>query len=467
MKLINLSRIDFGGVATGGGNAKPEEVFDVQPTTSDQTITPTEGSVFSGGTVRAVTSSIDVNIASNNIKEGVTILGVEGSLKEEKPEEVFDVQPTTAEQTITPTAGSVFSGGTVHAVTSAIDNNIQPENIKEGVSILGVAGTLSGGGSSVIYDGSFDEDGLRAIGWTDEDIALFEEINPHFAWQNDQYKVSEENKALYLLDDLKPSSYRNNPNITFVPKKNMESYFAKSMGFSGMKYIKGIPSYDTSNMNSTYLLFSSCAKLTTIPNLDTSNTTDFACMFQNCTNLITIPSLDTSKANRVSSMFKGCTSLTTIPSLDTSNATDLDTMFSDCTNLKIIPRLDTSKATDLKSMLSGCPSLTTVEGIDFSGLTSNLIEFFGTSSIRIPNLTRFIVNGKINVSISDNYSIKKLIAIDYDSVKSILAAADRTDNTNAKSLAFNRTMTDQNGELAALVASCTSKGWTISGLTLQ
>ena len=82
-------------------------------------------------------------------------------------------------------------------------------------------------------------------------------------------------------------------------------------------------------------------------------------------------------------------------------------------------------------------------------------------------MTLFIVNGKINTSITDSYGIKSLTKIDYDSVKSILAAADRTDNTNAKELAFNRTMTDQNGELAALVSSCTSKGWTISGLTLQ
>ena len=85
----------------------------------------------------------------------------------------------------------------------------------------------------------------------------------------------------------------------------------------------------------------------------------------------------------------------------------------------------------------------------------------------MPNLTRFIVNGKINVSISDNKSIKALTAIDYDSVKSILAAANRTDNTDAKELAFNRTMTDQNGELAALVASCSTKGWTITGLKLE
>ena len=83
------------------------------------------------------------------------------------------------------------------------------------------------------------------------------------------------------------------------------------------------------------------------------------------------------------------------------------------------------------------------------------------------NITHFIVNGKINVSISDEKSIKALKNIDYDSVKSILAAADRTDNTKAKKLAFDRTITDQNGELAALVSSCTSKGWTITGLTIQ
>ena len=517
--IINLSRIDFGGVATGG-KAKPEEVFDVQPTTSDQTITPTEGSVFSGGTVRAVTKEIDANIASNNIKEGVTILGVAGTLKEEKPEERFNVQPTTAEQTITPTAGSVFSGGTVHAVTSAIDGNIVPENIKQGVAILGVTGTLSGGSGGDTPDyrykkGTIDKAGLKAIGWTDEDILTYEQNKPpHYTWQNDLYKLSDENKALYLLDDPNPSSYMNNPNVTFVPKKNMERYFAKSSAFDSMRYIKGIPYFDTSNMTNAYGLFNSCSSLTTIPQLNFSNATDVVSLFSSCTSLTTIPQLDfssatavdwlfaqcsslttipqlnfsnatsanklffgctslttiplidTSKVTSMESAFFGCTSLTSIPPIDTSKVTSMESAFSSCTSLTSIPPIDTSKATNVSSLFSGCSSLTTVEGVDFSGLTSNLTNLFGYYS-SMPNITRFIVNGKINVSISDNYGIKTLTAIDYDSVKSILAAADRTDNTNAKELAFDRTMTDQNGELAALVASCTSKGWTISGLTLQ
>ena len=41
---------------------------------------------------------------------------------------------------------SYFSSVTVNAVTSTIDSNIQPENIKSGITILGVAGTASTGG---------------------------------------------------------------------------------------------------------------------------------------------------------------------------------------------------------------------------------------------------------------------------------------------------------------------------------
>ena len=116
----------------------------IDPATTTVEVTP---QVWFDGlskvTVNPVTSTIDSNIQPENIKTGVTVLGVEGTFKGEKPEERFNVQPSTVEQTITPTEGSVFSGGTVHAVTSNIDPNIVPENIKTGVTILGVEGTVA------------------------------------------------------------------------------------------------------------------------------------------------------------------------------------------------------------------------------------------------------------------------------------------------------------------------------------
>ena len=530
--IINLSKIDFGGIATGG-KSKPEETFDVQPTTAEQTITPTEGSVFSGGTVRAVTSAIDNNIVAGNIKEGVTILGVGGTLKEG----------------ITPTGTIAINLNGTYDVTNYASAEV---NVGDTPDYRYAKGTV-------------DKAGLKAIGWTDEDILTYEQNKaPHYVWQNDQFKVSEENKALYLLDDPNPDSYKSNPNITFVPNKNMEIYFAKSSSFENMKYIKGIPFFDISNTTSMNSIFHNCSSLKSIPQLDTSNVTDMGGMFISCTSLTTIPQLNTSNATSMNGMFQNCSSLSSIPLLDTSNVTDMSYMFNNCSNLTTIPQLNTSKVTNIYGMFGNCSSLTTipqldtskvtnmmslfqncsslssiplldtsnvtdmswmfansdgnyeltsipqldtsnvtnmswmfqkcmnltsipqlntskvtdmgnmfwqcynlttVEGFDFSGLTSNPESFFGYYS-EMPNLTRFIVNGKINVSMGGN-SISALTAIDYDSVKSILAAADRTDNTNAKELAFNRTMTDQNGELAALVSSCTTKGWTITGLTLQ
>ena len=328
--IINLSRVDFGGIAAGG-KSKPEEVFDVQPTTSEQTITPTEGSVFSGGTVRAVTSEIDNNIVPGNIKEGVSILGVEGTLKEET---------------------GVF---------------VVPPDMRFG-----------------------------------------------------------------------------NSTFTEVPS-----------------------SLDFSNMTDMYALFSGCRNLVTISHLDTRNVTNMTSIFSNCRSLTSIPQMDTSNVTNMNSMFFYCWELTSIPQMDTSNVTNTFQLFYSCKKLVTIPPLDTSKSTNMEGMLFGCDSLTTVEGIDFSGLTSPLPKLFGYNVSSMPKITRFIVNGKMNVSFSDNYSINLLTAIDYDSVKSILEAANRTDNTNAKTLAFNRTMTDQNGELAALISSCTSKGWTITGLTIR
>lgn len=54
------------------------------------------------------------------------------------------VTPTTSKQNITADSGKVLEKVTVNAVTAAIDDNIVADNIKSGVTILGVTGTYSG-----------------------------------------------------------------------------------------------------------------------------------------------------------------------------------------------------------------------------------------------------------------------------------------------------------------------------------
>ena len=152
-------------------------------------ITDSNGRPYMGsnGKVLTVDASIDPNIKAVNIRDGVSVMGVEGTLVEAKQEESFNETYTTnGQRTLTPSSGKAFSGGTVtvnvqprlqsktatpstaqqgispdsgydglsgvtvSAVTSSIDSNIQAGNIKKDVTILGVTGTLEASSGEVI-----------------------------------------------------------------------------------------------------------------------------------------------------------------------------------------------------------------------------------------------------------------------------------------------------------------------------
>lgn len=83
--------------------------------------------------------------ATLNPEAIANIAAVAGSIAPAPTLQDKTVTPTTAEQTIT--AGDGYDGlgtVTVEAVTAAIDANITAENIKSGVTILGVTGTYTG-----------------------------------------------------------------------------------------------------------------------------------------------------------------------------------------------------------------------------------------------------------------------------------------------------------------------------------
>ena len=117
------------------------------PTTSQQVIEPdNDKDGLSSVTVAAVTSSIDANISAGNIKKDVTILGVTGNFDPQPNLDSVNVTPTTSAQQITPSSPvDGYNEINVAAVTAAIDANIAAGNIKEGVTILGVQGTVHEG----------------------------------------------------------------------------------------------------------------------------------------------------------------------------------------------------------------------------------------------------------------------------------------------------------------------------------
>ena len=541
--IINLAKIRFGGSGGGNSPAKPEDFFQETYTANgNYDVAPQAGHVFSGG-------EITVNVQPRLQTKEAT--------------------PLTLAQTVSPDAGyDGLQSVTVTGVTSEIDSNITADNIKKDVTILGVTGTLESGiiptgtiniSANGTYDvtdkatavvavggtdyryktGTPDTIGLAAIGWDADSIGYYGANSPHYAWENDNYKVSQKNIDLYSLDDPNPRLYRYDPEVTFVPNKNILTYFGPgsgNTGFNSMKYIKGIPLFNTSAITSLTYWFSECSSLQTIPLLDTSSVKDMSYMFSNCSSLQSIPPLDTSIVTDMTSMFSGCNSLQSIPPLDTSKVTSMNSMFNGCSSLQVIPPLDTSIVTGMTSMFYECNSLTSiplldtskvtdmsymfyecnsltsvppldtskvtsmsqifydcrsltsvspldtskvpdmsymfydcrslqsVDSIDFSSVTSEPSTFFGYSELN--RLTHFIVSGKINFSWNDDYGFYVAPNLDYDSIKSILEAMNRTDNTSAKTMKFNCALLDHEGELTALVASCATKGWTITGLNI-
>lgn len=165
-------------------------------------------------------------------------------------------------------------------------------------------------GAKPKWTGHADAEGLKAIGWTDEDIAYYQANGVNWNEEDDEWhKVTDDNKALY-----------------------------------GVLTASNIPSYRN--------------RIVYLPKIDTSGRTSMSNMFQNCYTLTAIPMLDTSSVTDMYGMFSGCSPLTAIPMLDTSKVTDMEYMFNDCHSLTAIPMLDTSKVTKISMMLLNCHSLT-------------------------------------------------------------------------------------------------------------
>ena len=207
---------------------------------------------------------------------------------------------------------------------------INAQNFADKIRNLSTGNTGSG------WTGHADAEGLRAIGWTEEDIEYYQQNGVNWNEEDDEYhKVSDDNKALYGV----------------LTANNIQTYKDR---------IVYLPKIDTSAKTSMSNMFNNCYSLVSIPQLDTQNVTDMSNMFNNCLTLVSIPQLDTSNVTNMYYMFSGCYSLVSIPQLDTQNVTSMYSMFSVCYSLYSISQLDTAKVTNMGSMFSNCYSLTHV-----------------------------------------------------------------------------------------------------------
>lgn len=112
MAKRNLFYLLFG--ATTGGGSSEALPLNITPTTEEQNFQSAQGG-YSPVKVAPVTASIDANIKPTNIRAGVTVLGVEGNLEPDKPDQDKTVTPSRVQQVVRGDTGYELASVTVEA----------------------------------------------------------------------------------------------------------------------------------------------------------------------------------------------------------------------------------------------------------------------------------------------------------------------------------------------------------------
>lgn len=280
-----------------------------------------------GNAIRTKTGSTSKYKPSEMANAISSIKGQEPKLQQKS------VVPTTTSQTIK--ADSSYDGlssVSVGAVTSAIDSDIKSENIKKGVSILGVNGTLEEG---VIPSGT-------------------KTINDNGDYDVSQYANAKVNvpKGITPSGEL-PITENGTYDVT-----NFASAVVDVAGAGGGKYAPRYISfygYDGTDLNSE------------LENLDTSAITSMKNMFRECRKLtsIDVSKFETSQVTITGSMIRSCSSLTKIDlsNFVGENLKDAYAMFQGCTLITEVDlrKFNPQNITDIGAIFSDCSSLTKID----------------------------------------------------------------------------------------------------------
>lgn len=344
-----------------GGEPILQEVS-VSPSIQEQVITPSiDYDGISKITIAPVTSRIDTDIIPENIKKGINILGIVGTIEDKPAEPILQnktAEPSLGKQVITADDGYDGLGQvTINEVTSSIDANIKSNNIKQGVSILGVEGSL--------------EQGAEVV---------------------KKYKPS------WIIFGNAPSSVKDLSEETRMLDTSLLTTMYQM--FSSCSYLTTIDvsEWDTSNVTNMSYMFYNSASLNnagSFASFNTSKVTTMAYMFR----ATAFPTLDLSSFNtpnvtNMTSMFENCTKTTSInvSNFDTSNVTTMDYMFGGCS---LVTELDlsnftTSKVTNFKGMFYGCKALMK---LDIRNLTFDKIKYGDYMFTDVPANCLIIVKG--------------------------------------------------------------------------
>lgn len=199
-----------------------------------------------------------------------------------------------------------------------------------------------------MWTGHADVEGLKAIGWDDEDIAYYQEHGVNWMEEDDEYhKVPEDNKALYGVINF--DNYKDYKDIiVYLPKFDMSAATGYDM-FSNFKKMVAMPLLELPNLKDLHNTFYYCHMLTCIP-----------------------PAFDGFQPIRARSAFDSCYSISELPDIDFSKCmTFTNIIINACFSLKRINKIIIHPEASIDTtIINNCGSLESVGEFDISGHTA-------------------------------------------------------------------------------------------------
>lgn len=222
------------------------------------------------------------------------------------------------------------------------------------------------GTSSSFWTGHVDVEGLKAIGWDDDDIAYYQEHGVNWMEEDDEYhKVSDDNKALYgVLTADNIQTYKDG--IVYLPKIDTSTKKSLNAFLRDAHTLVAIPLIDTKNatvMSSFFYSVGSAFK--SVPQLNVSNATTLNRMFYNCLGLQAITNIKIKEGADTAYMFYSCVNLTLLTGTFKLSG-DIREMFRNCQSLVKSPTLDFEKVLNATDTFTTCYALTYIEIVSLS-----------------------------------------------------------------------------------------------------
>lgn len=256
-----------------------EKTVDLDMASGNQVVDPTSGKVISKLTITKPSTLI-----AGNIKKSVVIAGITGTYEFTKQAKEFT--PTLNGSTVTADSGyDGLSSVTVNPVPVVNKTDI-PLNFYNSS-----AGTILN--SQNVY--SDDNKFMTWVNITRPDTLIASNIKKGVTIAG-------------IQGTLEPSNVTSLKGLLDATKRCSELFY----NYDGTSVAGLIAYDDTSDVTTMYGMFSNCSKLTTIPLLNSSNVITMEQMFWGCSKLTTIPQLDTSNVGNMYRMFNGCTNLKSI-----------------------------------------------------------------------------------------------------------------------------------------------------------